>query len=148
MIGYSVEIVNLPHINARFDRIDRGLESLTPMWERFGREFYAQETNLFDRAPWAALSPAYAKKKREQFGDKPILRATDALFQSFTQQGAAGNVHEIRPLSAAFGSRDFKAAIHRAGTSIMPARDPLAEPDVDKYQTIAGEYLAELVARN
>lgn len=123
------------------------LESLIPLWELFGKEFYAEETSLFNRAPWVPLSPAYAKRKAEQFGDKPLLRVTDDLLRSFTQQGAAGNVHQISPLSAVFGSNDFKAIFHQAGTSRMPARPPLAEPDLDRYATIAGEYVAETILK-
>lgn len=123
------------------------LESLVPLWELFGKEFYAEEIGHFASYPFAALSPAYAAKKQEEFGSKPILRAMDDLFFSFTKQGAAGNVHQISPLSAVFGSSDFKAIFHQSGTSRMPERPPLAEPDLDRYATIAGEYVAETILK-
>lgn len=145
MIGQ--EFSDLNRVFSRLRQYEQGLESLTPLWELFGREFYRQETDLFARAPWAPLSPTYAKQKQQQFGSKPLLRATDDLFKSFTQQGATGNIHQVRALSAVFGSSDPKAGFHRAGTNRMPARDPLAEPNVDRYATIAGEYLAEMIAR-
>lgn len=143
MIGY--EFSNLSQVFATFRRYEQGLESMIPLWEACGKEFYAQETKHFAEYPFAPLSPAYATKKQEQFGSKPILRAMDDLFKSFTQQGAAGNIHDIRPLGAVFGSSDFKARLHQTGTSKMPVRPPLAEPNLGRYQTIAGVYLMEIV---
>lgn len=147
MIEWGIEIVNLPQVDAKLAALDREIGTLKPLWERFGKEFYSQEVSLFEAQPWAPLSPAYAAKKREQFGDKGILRATDALFRSLTEQGATGNIHRVNDLDAEFGSNDPKAMFHFTGTSRMPSRDPLAEPDVDKYETIAGEYLGEIVSR-
>lgn len=145
MIEIGIEIVNLPQVDAKLAALDREIGTLKPLWERFGEEFYSQETALFDAQPWAPLSPAYARKKQEIYGDKPILKATDALFRSLTQQGATGNIHRVNDLDAEFGSNDPKAMFHFTGTSRMPARDPLAEPDVDRYETIAGEYVEEIV---
>lgn len=147
MIDFHVDIINLPQVDTQFAALDRGIGTLKPLWERFGNEFYQQEVSLFDAQPWTPLSPAYAAKKQEIYGDKPILRATDALFRSLTEQGATGNIHRINDLDAEFGSNDPKAMFHSKGTSRMPARDPLAEPDVDKYETIAGEYLEEIVSK-
>lgn len=130
---------------ADLDRIDQGVASLRPLWELFGGEFYEQETAHFDRADFAPLSPAYAERKREQYGDKPILRATDALFESLTQQSAAGNIHRIDDLDAEFGTSDFKAMLHQEGTDRMPSRPPLAEPNEDRYETMAAQYLEELI---
>lgn len=146
MIQQHIEIVNLPYVFAGFNEVDHGLTSMKPLWGRFGEERYEEERAWFDAEPWVALSPAYAQKKQEIFGDKPILRATDALFTSFTEQGATGNIHRINDLDAEFGSSDPKAMFHHTGTSRMPARDPLAEPNEERYETIAGEYLGEIVS--
>lgn len=145
MTEFHVDIVNLPQVNAGLMNLERELGLLRPLWEDFGREFYRQETTHFANEPWAPLSPAYAERKREIFGDKPILRATDVLFKSLTQEGAEGNIHRVNDLNAEFGSNDFKAMLHFTGTSRMPARDPLAEPDVDRYVTIAGGHLEQVI---
>lgn len=145
MISYEFPTLN--RVDHVLEIQGRGLERLTPLWELFGKEFYQQETALFARAPWVPLSPGYAKQKQEQFGGKSILRARDDLFKSFTQQGATGNIYRVDDRGAEFGSGDFKAIFHQAGTSLMPARPPLAEPDLDRYATIAGEYLAEMIAK-
>lgn len=147
MIPFVVDITNLRQVDAKLARLDSEIQVLRPLWERFGKEFYAEEAALFEREPWVPLSPTYAEQKRETFGDKPILRATDALFRSLTQQGATGNVHRVDDMQAEFGTSDFKAILHQFGTSRMPARPPLAEPDIDRYETIAGEYAIEMLRR-
>lgn len=147
MIEHHVEISNLPEVDAHFARLSEGIETLKPLWERFGKEFYSQEVSLFSKAPWTPLSPAYAERKRKEFGNKPILRATDVLFKSLTQQGVAGNIHRVEDMTAEFGSNDFKAMFHQSGTSRMPARPPLAAPDVDRYESLASVYLEEMIKK-
>jgi hypothetical protein len=146
MSAQNVEFVGLDRVFAGFSRIEKRLVSLKPLWERFGREFYRQETAWFASEPWTPLSPEYAERKRKEFGSKPLLRATDALFKSLTQEGAEGNIHQVNDLGAQFGSNDFKAKLHSTGTSRMPAREPLAEPDVNRYETIAGQYINEMMS--
>lgn len=146
MMDVRSEISNLAQVNAQLVQLAASVESLRPLWERFGEEFYAQEVALFNAAPWAPLSESYAREKQKRFGSKSLLRATDVLFRSLTEQGAEGNIHQIRDLGAEFGSSDFKAALHQSGTSVMPARPPLADPDVEKYETIAAEYMSEVLS--
>ena len=147
MIEHHVHISNLPQVDAHLAQLSEGVEVLKPLWERFGKEFYSQEESLFNKAPWKPLSPAYAERKRQEFGAKPILRATDVLFRSLTRQGAEGNIHRINDLDAEFGSNDFKAVFHQFGTSRMPARPPLAEPEVDRYESLASVYLEEIIKK-
>lgn len=145
MIPTFIEIVNLPQVEAQFAFLEKELESLKPLWENFSPEFSQQETEHFAAEPWTPLSPTYVRRKQQIFGSKPILRATDHLFASFTEENAADAVRRMEDDSAEFGSSDFKAMLHFAGTSRMPARDPLAEPNIDRYDTIAAEYLDDIV---
>jgi hypothetical protein len=135
----GVEILGLDRLRAGLDKIEQGVTVLRPLWERMGQEFYGQEKKLFDLAPWKPLSPDYAKRKRAKYGDKPILRATDTLFRSLTAQGTEGNVHRVGNDQAEFGSSVSHGIFH------AESRPPLAEPDVERYDTIAGEYAAKLV---
>lgn len=139
------EIIGLDSVLADLQRIDSGVSNLRPLWLLCGEEFREQETQHFATAHFAPLTPTYATRKAQLFGDKPTLRATDALFESLTQQGAANSIERINDLAAEFGSSDFKAMLHRTGTSKMPARDPLAEPDEGRYETIALRYLEGLM---
>lgn len=145
MIERHAEWTGMDRFFAGLARVDRELSSLRPLWELCGKEFYSQETAWFASEPWVALSPGYAARKQKEFGSKPLLRATDALFKSLTQQGADGNIHQVDDLGAMFGTGDFKAPFHHTGTSRMPARDPFAPPDINRYESIAGNYLVEMV---
>ena len=145
MIEQTHQVVGLDQVLGGLARIDSALSSLRPFFELLGKEFYSQETTWFASEPWVGLTPAYAARKQQQFGSKPLLRATDALFKSLTEQGTAGNIHHVSDLAAEFGTSDFKAGLHRTGTSRMPARDPFAPPDVDRYEAIAGNYLMQVV---
>lgn len=139
MITYSIEIIGLDRALSSAGRLVERLSSFRRLWDRFAKEFYAQEKSLFDRAPWKPLSPAYAERKRRKFGDKPILQATSTLFRSLTQQGAEGNVHRVDDNSLEIGSAVPYGIFH------VPTRDPLPDPDEDRYVTIAGQYVSEIV---
>lgn len=145
MIG--TEFSSLNRTLATLSQYEKGLENLHGLWDRFTEEYYSQETRHFAAAPWVPLSPVYAKRKAQHSPGKPLLRVTDLMFESFTKAGAAGGVRFPRNLSLELGSRDPKAPFHQLGTSRMPARPPLAEPDLRRYETIAGEYVAQMVER-
>jgi hypothetical protein len=139
MIQMISTLEGVDRVLLRFDRIERGLSDLSPFWEKFGEQRHTEEKQLFDAAPWPALTPAYAERKRKIFGDKPILRATDTLFKSLTEKGSPGNVHRVSSLTAEFGSAVSYGVFH------IPKRDPRAEPNMDRYQTLAEEQLNEMI---
>lgn len=141
----SVALTGLERVDAGLGQIGDRVDDLRPLFELYGEEFYRQETEWFDAEPWVPLSPAYAVQKQKIYGDKPLLRATDVLFKSFTERGAAGNIHRVSATEAEFGSSDFKAIFHQLGTARMPARPPRAEPEVGKYQDIAVEYMGQIL---
>lgn len=136
-ITYTID--GMDKVLTGLGRIERGLDDLSPFFNKFADERYGEEKRLFDAAPWPPLSPAYAERKRQLFGDKPILRATDTLFKSLTQKGSVGNVHKVEKFMAEFGS------IVPYGVFHIPKRDPRAEPNMDRYQTIASEQLDEML---
>lgn len=145
MMGWKFS--NLHQVFGVFGRIERGLESLKPMWENFQSQFHAEETNHFANAPWEPLSRAYAERKQAEHGNKPLLQVTEDLMKSFTEAKVKGAVRRMDDLSAEFGSDIPYARFHQLGTSIMPARPPLADPDERVYGTLAGRYLETVVGR-
>lgn len=147
MIGLGYEFAGFARVESAFVRLDREIGALKPLWERFQREFQAEETALFEAAPFAPLSPDYAQQKERRFPGSPVLQATQTLLKSLTQDNAEGSVRRIDDLEAEFGSEVFYGIFHQFGTGRMPARPPLAEPEVDRYQTIAGEYVEELISK-
>ena len=139
MTTTTIEVMGLEGTIAAFLRLEDKLTKLKPLWEVFGKEFYSEEKSLFAEAPWKPLSPAYAKRKQQKYGDKGILRATDRLYNSLTEQGVEGNVHRVRDDGAEFGSSVPYGIFHKE------TRDPIAEPDEERYGTLAGEYVMEMI---
>lgn len=145
MITISITMSGQGKLDAALHRVEQGVSNLKPLWEQMGHVFYAEEKKLFDAQPWTPLSEPYATRKRSIFGDKGILRASDALFLSLTEKGTEGNIHRVDDLNAEFGSDVPYGIFHQLGAGTLPKRDPMAEPDVDEYKKIADEYLTELV---
>jgi len=134
----TIELVGLDKSLAGFQRLEA--TRFKPLMERFGQEFYSQEQSLFDRAPWTPLKPETEVRKAKMYGGPSrILIATGTLFRSLTKQGAEGNVHRVSDDGAEFGSAVSYGIFH------VDTRNPIAEPDEEKYTTIAGEYVAEMV---
>ena len=147
MIHQHIEIVGLNRVLSGLGNIDRGLETLKPLWEQFQSQFHAEESALFASAPWTPLSPAYAERKRKEVGSKPILQRTGTLLRSLTEPKARGSITRINDMDAEFGSSIFYGIFHQLGTARMPARPPLANPDERVYGTIAGRYLSGMLTR-
>src|ERR1051326_1037463 len=144
MPGYTIEIIGLEKFLAGLDRVESGLTHLRPLMELFGKEFYSEEVSLFDTAPWTPLKPETEARKAKLYGGPSrILVATGTLLDSLTRQGATGNIHRVEDDGAEFGSAIPYGVFHATGTKNLPVRNPLAEPDEDRYATIAGEYAAE-----
>lgn len=71
---------------------------------------------------WAALKPATIAAKRRKGQPEWILRATEALFKSLTEEGAPGNIHEAFSNFMRFGTSLKQGRFAQHGTSKMPAR--------------------------
>jgi len=65
------------------------------------------------RGRWARLTPEYERRKRRLYGDRPILQATGALFRSLTVPGAAGQIREVEPTEAFYGTSLPHAKFHQ-----------------------------------
>ena len=144
MTTIRIEVIGQERVLAGFAQVAEGMTRLAPLFERYGEEFYAQETRLFAEAPWTPLSEAYKTRKSVAFPDKPILRATDRLFKSLTEEKAEGNIHRVSDRGAEFGSSVFYGIIHHEGIAPQPERRLLAELQMEKYDTIAAEYMMEI----
>lgn len=140
MTTITIEVVGVEKALAGFTRLESSLTRLRPLMEIFGREFYAQETTLFETAPWTPLKPETEARKAKLYGGPSrILIATGTLFRSLTKQGADGNIHRVDDDGAEFGSDVPYGIFH------VPTRNPMVEPDKERYATLAGEYAAEMV---
>lgn len=85
--------------------IEKLFSDYRPVFQRVGPTFFEQTRKRFEaEGPgWPALTPAYAERKRQIYGDRTILRATDRLYHSFQPKGR-DSIERIGPLEAEFGS--------------------------------------------
>jgi hypothetical protein len=142
-VSYTVEIIGLEKVLTGLGSLESKLTRLSPLMELFGKEFYSEESSLFETAPWTPLKPETEARKAKLFGGPSrILVATGTLLESLTKQGAEGNIHRVSDDGAEFGSAGV-GIFHATGTKNLPVRNPLAEPDEERYATIAGEYAAK-----
>lgn len=122
------------------------MEKLSVAFERAGDElkdfgkhifpklnpvFEAEERRQFDaqgggpRGGWAALSPAYARWKEQNFPGQGILRRTDALYEALTESSSIFAERTQRGDTFEFGTRGVPyASYHQVGTDGMPPRPP------------------------
>lgn len=144
MTTISIEVVGLEKALSGLSRLEEGFTRLSPLMDRFGDEFRTAQAALFRSAPWTPLKTATeAAKARKYGGPSQIMIASGDLFRSLTEKEDAGHVHRVRDDGAEFGSSVFYGIFHNEGRGRLPERRLLAEPDVERYNTIAGEYAAE-----
>jgi hypothetical protein len=71
---------------------------------------------------WAPLKPRTIARKAALGLDSRILRETQALFRSVTEQSSPDAVFDVNADSMVFGTSDRKAIFHQKGTDRMPKR--------------------------
>lgn len=81
----------------------QGLKDMRPVWDKFipyirrrNSVTFRQQSSPFGE-PWPALDPAYAKRKRKKWGNKPILVASGELKRAASVKGASGQFLEMEP---------------------------------------------------
>jgi hypothetical protein len=79
------------------DNMVKEIEDAQPTLEAVtNKALYPIMRERFDtegRGGWRELTPGYAEAKKRQYGNKPILQRTGALYNSLTDKGAPHNVH-------------------------------------------------------
>jgi hypothetical protein len=101
-----------------------------PLLKALGAIHRKQEKRVFatqgidGNSPWAALSPAYAVRKKRQFPGRKILVRMGEMKKVFTQTGP-GYIQRYKKPLIQFGAISRVAGFHRSGSSVMPAREPV-----------------------
>lgn len=136
------------HIEYQVAGVDAGeavLERISAAFERAGDEmkdfskhvfpklipvFEAEERRQFDaegggpRGGWAALSPAYAAWKQQNYPGKTILRRTDALYEALTSSSSVFAERVMGGEEFNFGTRGVEyASVHQVGENARPPFD-------------------------
>ena len=118
---------------------DRAVSDMTPAYVAVVHDIKQATAEQFEsegqRAgeKWAELAPSTVAAK-EAAGYEPgtILRATNLLFESLTEDEHEDQVMIIEGGNLTFGSNVYYGKFHKTGTVNMPARDPLEFTELDK----------------
>ena len=146
MLKFTGSVEGETQLLRSFDRFTEGVTNLEPAFEEIGidvREILVEQF-AHEGNGWTPLSPAYAIRKRRLYGDKPILRATDRMFNSLTNKGAEGNITDIHPMEASYGTSVKSHDIgkqnagypypraHQTGAGRLPQRKIFALTEANK----------------
>lgn len=96
---------------------------------------------------WAPLKPVTLERKVAAGLQTEIMRATDRLMQSFTDDRGSDQVHEVTPMGFDFGSEVPYGKYHMgpAKDGSRPARKPIdfTEEQRRKYVKVLQEWLVK-----
>jgi phage gpG-like protein len=94
---------------------------------------------------WAPLKPVTIERKEAEGLHTEIMRATDRLMQSLTDDRGSDQVHEVTPIGFDFGSTVEYGKYHMgpAKDGSRPARPPVdfTEAQKQKYIKVLQEWL-------
>lgn len=131
-VRYDVD--GLPAVHHRLRSMELRFLDTTAMLKMFVAMLRKIERELFEqegKGQWPPLSPVTVERK----GHDKILRETDALMESLTEEGAAGSFEIYAGDEVHFGTNvvseegfNYPGAL-QSGTAKMPPRDPLPGPD-------------------
>lgn len=129
MIHFRAEVDGIEVLNRAFNRVEQHISDFRPLWPNVAGEIYAINQEQFDSeggagasGKWAALSPAYKQWKEIHYPGQPILRLTNALFESLTDPEAPDAVYQPRQDELVIGTRVPYATAHQRGLGHLPAR--------------------------
>jgi phage gpG-like protein len=142
----SFEVTGTENVVKGLAAIQDAIADLTLFWrEVFAPKYFGVVQDLFSTSgtprgeggrfsggPWAKLSPAYAVWKHKNYPGKPILTRTGDLRESMRWSGSsvgAGGIFEATPSYAIAGTSIPYGRFHQSGTSKMPARSFMPQPD-------------------
>lgn len=100
---------DLVAMRSRLEGVKRRALNLGPVFSEF-KPIWLQATRQVFAAqglpvPWPALSPAYAAWKRQHYPGKTMMRRTDRLYRSLTQDRSGDMIWEATPRTIRYGTR-------------------------------------------
>lgn len=156
MIRFSATVDGVEVLNRAFNRVEEMISDFRPIWPNVAGEIYRINAEQFDSesskgasGKWAALSPAYKRWKEVHYPGQPILRLTNALFESLTDPEANDAVFQLGRDELVIGSRVPYATAHQRGAGFMPARPifSFSEPQKRRIQKAIQAGLVQFTRR-
>lgn len=137
---------NIDKIIEDLKELERQLRDLTRFWQSFSLPYLIQEVEgIFDSEPWAPLSYPYVLEKAQSFPGQGILRRTDTLYDSFTQENAPYSVQDARPDRFTYGTDVPYGFFHEFG--ITPPENWGDLPKRSVFENLPGDLDNEIGER-
>lgn len=114
----------LQRLQAAIDTSRARASDVSPAWRAFRKDFWENERLIFSAQgipSWPSLSPAYARRKAAIAPGKTILRRTDRLYSSLTDE-TADSVYAVEPRTLQMGTVVPYSRYHQQGTERVPQR--------------------------
>ena len=156
-ISFSVAVAGAEVFDRTFNRVEREIADLRPVWEEVTKEFFQLELEAFRSegasgasGRWAPLSPKYEEAKaRRGFNFMGVLQRTRKLERSLTRKGAEHQVLEEGAQELTVGTTLPYAVMHQRGGGRLKARPPisLSEAGKRRIQKAIQRQLVEYVRR-
>lgn len=146
---------NAAGLTAYVSGIEAGLRDLRPVWNDVHDVFIAFMKRVFKTEgeytgdKWTPLNPAYAERKKREYGNKGLLQREGNLYHSFIDPDNADHVMVTGPTFAEFGSRTIYAKAHQYGRPEikLPARPIIRDLTKAEGERIADAVLAYVLDR-
>ena len=156
MIQFRGEVAGVEVLNRAFNRVEEYISDFRSIWPEVATEIYTINAEQFESegsagasGRWAALSPAYKRWKEIHYPGQPILRLTNALFDSLTDPEAPDAIYQPGRDELVIGSKVPYARTHQTGSGSMPSRPPFSfsEPQKRRIQKAIQKGLVEFTRR-
>ena len=140
MFGFNLEIntsAGVAGLEQRIAEIRGNIDNLQPALARWGdyivnehipAQFDAQGTPK----RWASLKEPYATRKREIWGNKPILVRTGRMRDGFRHETGRKSMRVVNRVTAGQSNRIPRWIFHQDGTPRMVARPMIQLTDDDR----------------
>lgn len=155
MIDIKVTVHGVEELDRKFLELAETITKPGEAWPAVAKEFREIEREQFftsGHGKWAPLTRPYEAWKEREFPFSPLMRATDALYRSLTQDGADGAVYEATDTSLTLGSsvtskkgRPYPV-YHQEGAGRNPERKLIDLSDADKKRLF--KPIVRTMARN
>ncbi len=154
-----LELLGQQIVIEEFRAMQSRVSDLRPVWRIIARDLMKFEETVFTTrgqalgAPWAPLSPRYARWKERRYPGRPQMVLSGRLLESLTDESSDDMILITEPHELIFGTarkvgRWYLGTLHQLGTRRMPQRlimpthySQLPAGMVDRWERILGRWI-------
>lgn len=137
--GIKVEVIGGDKAMRAFAALDQRYADMRPAGERIAqavRDFARHRFVSQGDGSWDDLTKAYAARKRKEYGEQPILKATGVMEKSLTVKDSDHSIYDAQTDSISVGTDLARARGHQFG---VPGKNLVARPIFASLDPLARE---------